>query len=138
MRKIFNGFKISFFQWKTYFTQFTEIISKFEEMEYLIHYVKFEMWPVVQKFPILFSALKLKLGHNFSQLIYRFKLGTFESWTQVVFRTFPQFTKRSKIGIFEYSAGWNIPLHGWKRLKIGIFEYQIRLYFQVFPSSLNS
>ena len=43
-------------------------------MEYLIHPV--EMWPALCKFPILFSAIKLKLRHNFSQVINMFKIGT--------------------------------------------------------------
>ena len=33
---------------------------KFEKMEYLIHHVKAEMWPAMCKFPIFFSAVKLK------------------------------------------------------------------------------
>ena len=56
------------------------------------------------KFPILFLSVKLKLGHNFSQFFYRFKIETFESWN---LQSFLQFTKRSKIEIFEYCASWN-------------------------------
>ena len=74
------GSKFHFSKWKTYFTQFIDKLLKFEEMEYLIHHIKVEMWPALCKFSILFSAVKLKLGHNFSQFIYRFKIGTFESW----------------------------------------------------------
>ena len=47
-------------------------------MEYLIHYVKFEIWPALCKFPISFSTGKLKLRDN-SRFIYRFKIGTFKS-----------------------------------------------------------
>ena len=50
-------------------------------MGYLIHHVKVEMFPVLCKFPILFSAVKFKLRQNFSQFIYIFKIGTFDSWT---------------------------------------------------------
>ena len=56
-------------------------LLKFEEIEYLNHHVKVEMWPALYKFPALFSAVKFKLVHNFSQFIYRFKIGSFESWT---------------------------------------------------------
>ena len=49
-------------------------------MEHLIHHVKFEMWAALCKFPILFSAVRPKLGHDFSQFIYRFNIGTFDSW----------------------------------------------------------
>ena len=30
-------------KWKTYFSQFTDKFLKIEEVEYLIHYVKFKM-----------------------------------------------------------------------------------------------
>ena len=39
----------------------------FEGVKYLNHHFKFETWPVLSKFPILFSVVKLKLGHNVSQ-----------------------------------------------------------------------
>ena len=74
-----TGSKYYFYQWKTYFTQFIDKFLKFKEMENLIHHVKIEMWPALLKFPILLSAVKSKLGHNLSQSIYRFKIGTFES-----------------------------------------------------------
>ena len=31
-------------KWKTYFSQFIDKFLKIEEVEYLIHYVKFKMW----------------------------------------------------------------------------------------------
>ena len=31
-------------KWKTYFSQFIDKYLKIEEVEYLIHYVKFKMW----------------------------------------------------------------------------------------------
>ena len=31
-------------EWQTYFSQFTDKFLKIEEVEYLIHYVKFNMW----------------------------------------------------------------------------------------------
>ena len=42
MLKISNGFKIPFFPIEN-ISQFIDEILKFEEMEYLIHHVKFEM-----------------------------------------------------------------------------------------------
>ena len=36
-----------FSEWKTYFSQFTDKFLKIEEVEYLIHYVKFKMWPAL-------------------------------------------------------------------------------------------
>ena len=48
------GSKFHFLQWKTYFTQFIGKFLTFEEMEYLIHHVKFEMWPLL---PVLTQAV---------------------------------------------------------------------------------
>ena len=77
-------------------------------MEYLTNHVKVEMWPGLCKFPILFSAVKLKLGHNFSQFIYRFKINValggilnfyqsmeeIKNWDFGILPTFFQFTKQ--------------------------------------------
>ena len=84
----FSGFKISFSKWKTFFTEFTDKLFKIEEMEYLIHHNKVEMWPALCRFPILSSAVKVNLGHKFSQFIYSFKTRTFESWTYAVLSSF--------------------------------------------------
>ena len=94
------GSKFYFSQWETYFTQFIIKFLKFEEMQYFIHHFKVEMWPAFCKFPILLSAVKLKLDQTFSQFIRRFKIGSFEFLT---FESF-QFTKRLKIEIFECSS----------------------------------
>ena len=63
-----NGFKVSFFPNGKHFNQFIE--KFFEEMKYRIHHVKFEIWPALCKFSILFSAVKVKLGHNFPIQLY--------------------------------------------------------------------
>ena len=44
---------------KTYFSQFIDKFFKIEEVEYLIHYVKYNMWPALfyvsfLSFPIIF------------------------------------------------------------------------------------
>ena len=41
-----NELKIPFIR-KTYFSQFIDKFLKIEEVEYLIHYVKFKMWPAL-------------------------------------------------------------------------------------------
>ena len=94
------GSKFHFSRWETYFTQFIIKFLKLEEIEYFIPHVKAEMWPAFCKFPILFSAVKLKLDQTFSQSIRRLKIGSFEFSTFEFF----QFTKRLKIGIFECSS----------------------------------
>ena len=99
------GSKFHFSQKKTYFPNL--LINSWDCKKwniYHIHQGKFEMWPTLCKFPILFSTVKLKLGRN-SQLICRFKIGTFESWSQAVFPSFSQFTERLTIGIFECCSG---------------------------------
>ena len=37
-------------QWKTYFSQFIDRFLNYEEMEYLIYHVMFELWPALCKF----------------------------------------------------------------------------------------
>ena len=81
MCKISNGFKILFFPNGKYILTNSDKFLKFDEMKYLIHYVKVQMWPALCKFSILFSAMKFKLRYNFSQFIYIFKTQTFDSWT---------------------------------------------------------
>ena len=44
-----------------------------------------------------FSTLKLKLGHNFSLFIRRFKIEIFECWSMAVLPSFSQFTKRFRV-----------------------------------------
>ena len=54
---------------------------KFEE--------SFEMRQALCKFPIVFSVVKLKLEHNFSQFIHRFKLGLLNVGLGCTSRVFP-------------------------------------------------
>ena len=46
-----------FSKWKIYLNQFIDKFFKFEKMGYLIHYVKFKMWPPLRKFPIVISVV---------------------------------------------------------------------------------
>ena len=114
--KFLIGSKFYFFpHWKTYFSQFIEKFLKFEEMEYFIHHVQFEMWPALCKFPALSSTVKLKLGNNFSQFINRFKIWTLKSWFQAALPSFSTFTKRSQIEVFECYSSWTsqfFPIYG--------------------------
>ena len=57
--------KFHFSQWKTYFSQFIDKFLKFEEMEYPIYHIKFEMWSALCKFPILISTVSLKSRQTF-------------------------------------------------------------------------
>ena len=93
--------------------------------------------PVLCEFHILFSPVKVKLGHKFSQLIHKFNIWILKCWSGTVyiseyfrihkknrdfwkawiaFPTFPQFTKK-----FE---NWNFcPL-------AFIFGQMVRVVFQ--------
>ena len=69
------------------------------------------------KLPILFSRVKLKARHNFSQFIHRSKIGIFECWSQVALSKFSQFKKILKIGILNVALRW-VRLSIWE----GIFQ----------------
>ena len=71
--------------------------------------------PLLCEFPILFSTVKLKLGHKFSQLIHRFNIWILKCWSGAVYISnfFPIHKKDGKLGFFK-------------------------LHFQVFPNSLKS
>ena len=69
------------------------------------------------EFPILFSTVKPKLGPKFSQLMHRFNIWILKCFSGAIY-------------ISKF-----FPLH--KRWEIGVFE-KPRLYFQIFPNSLNS
>ena len=73
--------------------------------------------PLLCEFPILFSTVKLKLGHKFSQLIHRFNIGILKCWSGTVYisKFFPIQKRDGKLGF-------------WK----------LRLHFQIFPNSLKS
>ena len=65
-------------------------------MEYLIHPVEVEIWAALCKFPILFSAIKLKLKHNISQVVNMFKIGTF--------KLFPNSQIEGKLGFLNLAT----------------------------------
>ena len=102
---------------------------KSEEREYLTHHVKFEMCPALSNFFISCSTVKFELGHNFSQFINRFQIGTLESQSQTVFPGFSKFTKKSKIGIFECCYSWTSQffLSYGRDSKLGFFNISLVL-----------
>ena len=67
---------------------FIDEFLKFEDMEYLNHHVKFEMWPVLSKFRILFSAVKLKLGKTFPNSYTDSKFGLLTLGLRLYFQVF--------------------------------------------------
>ena len=77
-------------KWKTYFSQFIDKFLKIEEVEYLIHYVKFKMWPallILCKFPTFWM---LVLACTLFPPIYReIENWDFECCSRLVFPIFP-------------------------------------------------
>ena len=59
--------------------------------------------PLLCEFSILFSTVKLKLGHKFYQLIHRFNIGIMKCWTGAVYisKFFPILTRDGKLGFFK-------------------------------------
>ena len=59
--------------------------------------------PLLCEFPILFSTVKVKLGHKFYQLIHRFNTGILKCWTRAVYisKFFPILTRDGKLGFFK-------------------------------------
>ena len=50
--------KIPFIQMENIFSQFIDNLLKIEEVDYLIHYVKFKMWPALFYVdPLCFSKI---------------------------------------------------------------------------------
>ena len=70
------------------------------------------------KLPILFSRVKLKAKHNFSQFIHRSKIGIFECWSQVALSKFAlsKFSRWVRLSIWEGIFQKKFILLRWKFL----------------------
>ena len=93
------GSKFYFSQWKTYFSRFIAKFWNFVVIPDSLYYVWNVNSLILCKLPTLFSTVKPKLGHNFSQFIHRFKIGIFECWSWVVLPICLQFTNK----FFDFS-----------------------------------
>ena len=98
------------------FSQFIDKSLKFYGSQSLVLSLKCDH-TFLCEFPILFSTVRLKLGHHFSQFIHRFNIWILKCWFWAAFT--------SKF----------FPIH--KREENLHFE-KLRLDFQVFPNSLKS
>ena len=72
-------------------------------MEYLIHHDKFEMWLVFFKFSILFSTVKLKLGHDFLNSSIDSKFGLWDLVSRLYFQVFPNSQRDQKLRFLSVS-----------------------------------
>ena len=76
----------------------------------------------------LLSTVKLKLGHNFSKFIHRFKIWILTCWSWAVYTS--KFFPIHKRGIFEKpKLQFQIFHNSLKCLKIKIFEVPLLSYF---------
>ena len=65
-------------------------------------------YPFLYEFPILFSAVKLKLGYRYSQFIHRFETWIFKCWSWAVYTSkFLQIHERNEISGFLSIQGCN-------------------------------
>ena len=89
--------------------------------------------PFLCELPILFSTVKLKLGHKLFQFIHKFKIWILKCWSFgcIYFQVFPNSWKRWKIGIFEYTLFFykHMGKLGWSSicLRFPKFEPEIML-----------
>ena len=87
--------------------------------------------PFLCKLPILFSIVKLKLGHIYSRFIYRFKIWILKCWSWAVYssKCFPIY-KSGRLGFLKKPRlHYQIFTNLLKYLKIGIFEVALPSYF---------
>ena len=116
----FIWFQVVLVRFSSFFTLVSTISRSF------VLSLKYDHHFLLCEFPILFSTVKLKLGHNFSQFIHRFKIWILKYWSWAVYICFHVFLislKRWKIEIFE-KARMHLQIcpNQLKCLKIGIFE----------------
>ena len=115
---IFDRKYSSAFKWATFQKCSTElllqILKKYEEMEYLFHFIKFKVWP----------ALFYVNSYSFPNSSIDFKFKFLIVGVRLYLHLFPQFTQRLKTGIFECCSRLDIRMfaNSWKRWKIEIFK----------------
>ena len=87
-----NEIKIPFIQMENIFSQFIDKFFKIEEVEYVVHYVKFNMWPAVFYVNFLFPHYFLMsvLGCTLFPPIYTgIENWDFKCCPRLVFPIFP-------------------------------------------------
>ena len=89
-----------FFQWKIFFPihwQILKILGNEISQSFILS-LKCDH-PLLSEFPILFSTVKLKLGHKFSLLIHRFNSWILKCWSGAVYisKFFPILKRDGKL-----------------------------------------
>ena len=91
-------------QWKIFFPihwQILKILGNGISQSFVVS-LKYDH-PLLCEFSILFSTVKLKLGHKFSQLIHRFNIGILKCWSGAVYisKFFPIHKRDGKLGFLK-------------------------------------
>ena len=76
--------------------------------------------PLLCEFPILFSTVKLKLGHQFFQLIHRFNIWILKCWSGAVYisKFFPVHKRDGKLGFLKSLIAFPIRF----MIKLAVFK----------------
>ena len=91
-------------QWKIFFPIHLEILTVLGNGICQLFMLSLKCdHPLSCEFPILFSTVKLKLGHKFSQLIRRFNICILKCWSGVVYISnfFPIHKRDGKLGFLK-------------------------------------
>ena len=90
-----------FHQWKILFPIHWQILENVISQSFILS-LKCDH-PLLREFSILFSTVKLKLGHKFSQLIHRFNTGILKCWSWAVYisKVFPIHKRDGELGFLK-------------------------------------
>ena len=92
--------------------------------------------PLLSEFPILFSTVKLKLGHKFSLLIHRFNSWILKCWSGAVYisKFFPIHKRDGKLGLLkslDCISKFTEKFENWDFCPLAfIFGQMVRVVFQ--------
>ena len=104
--------KFYFSQWKTFFSWFFAKVLKFVVISHSLCYVWNVSNLILCKLPILFSKVKLKLGHNFPNSLIDVIFAVLSIGLRLYFQVVPN--SQRDFGILKLNCNWTfqfIPIH---------------------------
>ena len=87
--------------------------------------------PLLCEFSILFSTVKLQLGHKFSQLIHRFSIGILKCWSATVYisKFFPIHKRDGKLEFLKsLDCIFKFPPIHWKVWKLRFLSPYLHIW----------
>ena len=87
--------------------------------------------PLLCEFSILFSTVKLQLGHKFSQLIHRFSIGILKCWSATVYisKFFPIHKRDGKLEFLKsLDCFFKFPPIHWKVWKLRFLSPYLHIW----------